>query len=358
MERRKLFYIMGIDWSWIYQRPQIFAEKLARDFQVTVLFPRSVLKWRDNLPTIPNIEFRILWTFPYQEKNTLIGKIARWINKKLFRDIADFSYVYVGYPLYARYLPENYRGNVIYDCMDDYAALYPDPKRADRIIQWENKLINYSDLIVASSKRLLEKVNSIAGESKGILIRNGVKITDIYKLKLAQQKEKYRICYIGTIAEWFDYELLTESLSRVDNIKYHLIGPASTKVFQDGIVYEGVVQHEKLGDAIREYDCLMMPFRVNEIVLSVDPVKLYEYIAFGKCIISVYYPEVKRFQDFVYFYKTHEEYIELLETLKDQGFPPKYTKNQQKEFLTNNTWDKRYETLKREIENLENKDEN
>lgn len=355
MERGKLFYIMGIDWSWIYQRPQIFAEKLANDYQVTVLFPRSVLKWRDNSPTIPNIEFRILWTLPYQEKNIVIGKIARWINRKLFRDIADFSYVYVGYPLYARYVPEDYRGKVIYDCMDDHAALYPDPQRVDRIIQWENKLIHHSDLIVASSNRLLEKVNSIAGESKGILIRNGVKNADVHELKLAQQKEIYRLCYIGTISEWFDYELLTESLRQVDKIQYHLIGPASTKVLQDGIVYEGVVQHENLGDAIKEYDCLIMPFRVNEIVLSVDPVKLYEYIAFGKCIISVYYPEIERFEDFVYFYKTHEEYIVLLETLKNQGFPPKYSKQQQEEFLKSNTWDMRYEVLKKELQIGEHK---
>lgn len=349
MERRKLFYIMGIDWNWIYQRPQIFAEKLASDYQVTVLFPRSVLKWRDNLPTISNIEFRILWTLPYQEKNILIGKIAKWINKKLFRDIEDFSFVYVGYPLYARYVPEDYRGKVIYDCMDDHEALYPDPQRVDRIIQWENKLIHNSDLVVASSNRLLEKVNSIAGQSKGILIRNGVKITDIYKLKLAQQKEKYHICYIGTIAEWFDYELLAESLRHIDNIQYHLVGPVVKKVFQEGIVYEGVVQHENLGDAIKEYDCLIMPFQVNDIVLSVNPVKLYEYIAFGKCIISVDYPEVDMFRDFVYLYKTAEEYISLLEMLKDQGFPPKYTKDQQEEFLQSNTWDMRYEALKREL---------
>ena len=101
-----------------------------------------------------------------------------------------------------------------------------------------------------------------------------------------------------------------------------------------------------------------MPFKLNDVVLAVDPVKLYEYISYGKCIISIYYPEIERFRDFVYFYNTQEEYNEIIRNKCKDGFKPKYTKEQQKKFLEKNTWDARCKEavrmLKEKINILEN----
>ena len=40
---------------------------------------------------------------------------------------------------------------------------------------------------------------------------------------------------------------------------------------------------------------MIMPFKLNELVKSVDPVKLYEYINYNKPIISIFYQEIKRY---------------------------------------------------------------
>ena len=347
--KERMLYIMGIDWQWIYQRPQIFAEKLAQDYQVTVLFPRSIMTKNTSLPSVEGIEFRILWTFPYQEKNHLIGKLAEMFHAKIFKDINSFQYIYVGYPLYARYIPENYQGKIIYDCMDNHEALYPDRPRAYRIVNQENLLIKRCDLLIASAKLLQDKIDKVAGYSKSVLIRNGVKIGEVCEVRKPVVRDRYSLGYIGTIAEWFDYELIENSLKIMDNIDYQLVGPADRQVKRPGIVYHGKVSHEKLNDVVKDYDCLIMPFGVNEIVEAVDPVKLYEYIAFGKCIISIYYPEVERFKEFVYFYKDVDEYIGLLQELTKKGFPPKYSNEQQEKFLQQNTWEQRYEMLKQSI---------
>ena len=225
MNGKRVLYIMGIDWDWIYQRPQIFAEKLAQDYQVTVVFPRSITKRNPKLPNVPNLEFRILWTLPYQEKNGFIGGLSGMINAKVFRDLADFQYIYVGYPLYARYIRENYQGKIIYDCMDNHEALYPDQKRVERVIAQEDKLICRCDLLVASSILLQEKVDAKAGYFKSVLIRNGVAVKDTCEMKQPVIKSTYSLCYIGTISEWFDYSVIVDSLSQLQNIEYHLIGP-------------------------------------------------------------------------------------------------------------------------------------
>ena len=356
MNRKKILYIMGIDWSWIYQRPQIFAEKLTEDYEVVVIFPRSILKWKKKKKTKPNVGMRILWTIPFQEKNMVIVKLSRLINNRIFNDINSFQFIYLTYPLYARYIPECYKGKIIYDCMDNHEALYPDPKRSVKIVQQEDLIVKKCDLLVVSSGDLQKKMNGIAGFDKSLLVRNAVNLNSICKVQQAKVKRNYSICYIGTIAEWFDEDLLVDSLKCITNITYHLIGPIRHQPkAHPSILLEGIVDHSELYSEIEKYDFLIMPFKVNDIVESVDPVKLYEYIAFGKCIISVYYPEVEQFKDFVYFYTDLDEYIVLLDELVQSGFPPKYNDEKQRQFLLNNTWDKRYEMLKKAIITMEEK---
>lgn len=351
MKGKKLLYIMGIDWQWIFQRPQILAKYLSADYDITVVFPRSILKKRSPVSACP--PFRILWTLPYQEKNAFIGKISARLNQNVFKDIYSYDYVYINYPLYGRYIPEDYGGKVIYDCMDNHESLYPDQKRVYKILVQEQRLVKRSNLLLVSAQALAEKMNKIAGCEKSILLRNGTVPNRVYPLKKPEKRQLYSIAYIGTIASWFDYPSILESLKHCPQVEYHLIGPANEKADCPGIIYEGSVSHEHLGSLAEKYDCLVMPFVVNDIVRFVDPVKLYEYIAFGKCIVSIYYPEIERFRDFVFFYRTPEEYRKLLDKLTENGFPPKYTDVQREIFLKENTWNMRYNILKKELETLE-----
>ena len=353
MKKKEMLYLMGIDWNWIYQRPQILADMLCKDYQLTVIFPRSILKSKAAPPNQPGMEFHILWTIPYQEKNRLIGKISALLNTNLFRNINRYQYVFIGYPLYARYIPDSYQGCIIYDCMDNHESLYPDQRRVANVLTQEVKLIRKSRLLTVSSELLQKKMDSIAGYSKSVLIRNGTVLQDIHDIAYPIPKKRHLLGYIGTISSWFDFALLGNSLKAVPEIEYHLIGPMAVKNLSvTGIIYHEPVPHDMLWDSVKEYDCLIMPFIVNDIVSSVDPVKLYEYIAFGKCIISVYYPEIEHFRDFVYFYNNENEYINLLLSLKEREFPPKYNKEQQQSFLNRNTWEKRYEQIKKGLEEL------
>ena len=81
--KEKMLYIMGIDWNWIYQRPQILAEKLDRDYDVTVVFPRKIFKCPPVSEHKTSVKKRWLPVLPLQEKNRFIGKISHWIYRKL-----------------------------------------------------------------------------------------------------------------------------------------------------------------------------------------------------------------------------------------------------------------------------------
>ena len=162
--------------------------------------------------------------------------------------------------------------------------------------------------------------------------------TDISK------KDVYKVCYIGTISSWFDIDALEYSIKENRNIEYHIIGPIDidiSKIKNDKIKFYSTIKHDELYNYVKEFDCLIMPFKLNEIVESVDPVKLYEYINFNKPIVSIYYDEISRFEDFVYFYNNKEELAKILADLSRGNKGVKYDKIQRHSFLKENTWNYR-----------------
>lgn len=354
--KKKVLYIMGIDWKWIYQRPQIVAEYLSKDYAVTVAYPVKV--WDRNV--IQNAERKTadirkikLWTLPFQRKSKLIGRIANAYQRIRLNNYQQYEYIYITYPVAIEYIPEDYRGLIIYDCIDDHEQMCPNIDMCRKVAKDEEILLQRSDVVIVSSQNLLQKKAKICSK-KINLVRNGTDFAKIYDVKKAAIKKVYIIGYIGTIAEWFDHKLIGNSSQKHDNLEYHLIGPRDMFDWEESrkIIYDGVIEHAKLQFHVKDYDCMIMPFIVNEIVKAVDPVKLYEYIAFGKCIISVYYDELEYFEEYVYFYRTEEEYDALIRRLIMRGFPPKYDGRQQEEFLKQNNWRKRYEMIHELIEQM------
>ncbi len=348
--KRSMLYVMCVSWEWIYQRPQIIAERLADDFDMTVVYPRMPMDCSPKVEDTEKIKYRRVIHFPFQERTKTVEKFfVQYNQKNAFRDVDNYDYIFIGHPVYARFIPEGYKGTVIYDCMDNFEAMCEYKSYLNNVNRLEKIIVKRCSLLLATSDSLKKKMDAIAGFSKSVLCRNGTGISEVYPIKKSLIKRSYRIGYVGTISRWFDFELISDTRKIVDNIEYHLIGPVINKRTGDNIVFEGVVEHERIYEYIKDCDCLIMPFLINDIVLSVDPVKLYEYIAFGKCIISVYYPEIARFEDFVYFYHDKQEYIEIIQRLSSEGFPVKYSQKQRKDFLEQNTWECRVQEIMKYI---------
>lgn len=350
---KRMLYIMGVEWNWIFQRPQILADYLKEEYRITVVCPKQMVHGRQQNNHKPE-ELIELTQIPFQEKIAWIGRIAEYFHGKKLGNLYEYDIIWVGYPLFGRYIPKDYQGIVVYDCMDNHEALFPDqrPSVLKRVVQEEKRLVERADLIFVSSLKLKEKLGELCPKKESILVRNGCGKTEKILPSVGIKKDSYRLGYIGTISKWLDSELLAISSSNMPSIRYHLIGPVDgkhVKVNAGHVVYDGVIEHAKLGEVVEQMDCLIMPFVINDIILYVDPVKLYEYIAWGKCIIASWYPEIDRFQDFVYFYRNEAEYMELLGELAEKGFPAKYEKGQQEAFLAENTWIAREMLIQEEL---------
>ena len=150
---------MGIEWNWIFQRPQVLALELEKEYELTVVATKQPVhtKRQNNRQPERLLE---LYQIPFQEKNRLIGAVARHMHDRILGDLYQYDIIWVGYPLFGRYIPEDYRGTVVYDCMDNFEALYQDRKEKNlrRACAAERRLLERADLVFASSLKLKEKL--------------------------------------------------------------------------------------------------------------------------------------------------------------------------------------------------------
>ena len=343
---------MHIDWRWIKQRPQFLAEELAKYYKVSLLFQHRYGK--DGFQqTAKNKEIKYcpVYVIPRGDRNPILRKVNRYILKlviSFWSLLIRPEIIYVCSPKYCDCIKRNKNTIIVYDCMDDHVALASDNKI--EVLEQEEKLINQCDFVLASSQYLIDKVLPYRGAPryKCKLIRNGFSGTKAQTSTIVSQKKQsnnvFNLCYIGTIGSWFDFETIGKCLEQCENVVVHLIGPADSSVKQryqsERLIFHGTIEHGQLQSMIEKYDCLIMPFLVNDVVKAVDPVKLYEYIDFGKNIISCKYEEIERFSPFVFFYENAHEFVEIVNSLKEDN-RRKYSNTERDLFLTNNTWAER-----------------
>lgn len=348
---KNLLYLMGIDWYWIKQRPQIIAEMLSSDYNVTVAYYKEIVgkielrKSRDELER--SIPIPVL---PYRDKSKLVYLVQKSIFNHQIKDLNQYDIIWIGHPLLYRYIPKCYQGKIVYDCMDNHMALCNDSRIREEIGNVEEILIHRADLIIASSNKLKQRIETKYSK-EAILVRNGYIAGRIWNYNILSTGDNINIGYFGTIAEWIDFKILISCLNKISEMKCFFWGPISiNNVPQHArLFFEGVVEHNRLWDVAKNMDCLIMPFTVNDIIEDVDPVKLYEYISMGKIVIAPYYEEIDRFEPYVYFYESEEELLDLFKRLQKRKLECKYTESQQINFLEDNTWEKRYAIIKKNL---------
>lgn len=362
--RKKILYLMPVNWGWIKQRPHFIAEYLSDDFDVTVfevkclrirdLLTKSNGKLRNDIDKDKNIRVVNYYLFDFNNRPILkyFAKVANyWIIKyKYSKELRKYDYIWLGSPkLFNRfnnYIPES--AKLIYDCMDDYLE-FPktkyNKKRSKKTFQTEKELVERADLVLFSADFLQEKVIRRYGcKNRWLVVNNAIEIPkdEVYNDKCEVYKiiEKISkpLVYIGTIAAWFDFKTMISVLDKDPELNLVLVGPSNISIPNHPQIHHvGAIEHNCIFPVMKISYALIMPFEVNELIKSVNPVKLYEYIYSGKPVISVRYDETEKFKPFVQLYSDADELSTLLSNI------PNVIINREKciAYVKENTWSRR-----------------
>jgi teichuronic acid biosynthesis glycosyltransferase TuaH len=345
--KKKILYFMHVDWNWIKQRPHFIAEGLADSFDIDIYYPvsrkRNIMTF--NKPSNKINSLKKYFRLPYfLRKYSFFKNLSNLLVKSQISN-KKYDYVFFTHPDQVNFLPKGFEGKVIYDCMDDHTQF--EGVDVNDITCNEQVLCDISDIVLISSNNLGIVLHNRYNldKSKVDLVRNG--LSNNLDIKYISEPELFnnKVIYLGTISEWIDFDVISELINNNLNITIDFAGPITVPVFtHERINYLGAVSHSDISTLLSNYSCFIMPFKVNELIKSVDPVKLYEYIYFGGDVVSCYYPEIERFDGFVSFYRNREELIDLFVNIENLS-TNRINKKLRAEFLLENTWSKRCEQV-------------
>jgi glycosyltransferase involved in cell wall biosynthesis len=190
---------------------------------------------------------------------------------------------------------------LIYYCVDEYTAFSGVASRS--LAELEEQLMRKSDLVVVSADRLFQSKVKI--NSNTVMIRHGVDFNHFRKALDPETivPEEIRnlprpvIGFFGLIADWVDLELIAAVAKRFPNGSVVLVGKSTTdtKVLEQepNVHLLGRKTYESLPGYCKGFDVALMPFRINELTLNANPLKVREYLAAGLPVVSTAIPEVE-----------------------------------------------------------------
>lgn len=210
----------------------------------------------------------------------------------------------------------------IYYCIDDYAA-HPGVD-AVRIRACDEVLTRRADHVFVAPPALVAAKTELNPNTS--FAPHGVD-TDLFALAqeestpvpaVAARLPRPVIGYFGLIAAWTDLEML-ESLARQrPHWQLLLVGYATVNVARlaglPNVTLVGAQPYESLPGWAKAFDVAIIPYRQNAQVQHANPLKLREYLATGKPVVSVHTPEVERFSSQLYIADGVADFIQAIES--------------------------------------------
>ncbi len=210
---------------------------------------------------------------------------------------------------------------LVFYCVDDYAA-HPGVDAA-HMTACDALLTARADHIFVAPPALVEgkrRVNPATTFSP-----HGVDVDLFWRAQSAEtvvparamELKKPVIGYFGLIAAWTDIELIEWLAVQRPQWNFLLVGYAHVAVDAlarlPNIHLVGPQPYESLPAWAKAFDVAIIPYRMNRQVQNANPLKLREYLATGKPVVTMPTPEVERFSDVVHIAKTREEFLAAIE---------------------------------------------
>lgn len=214
----------------------------------------------------------------------------------------------------------------IFDSIDNWLH-HPQMNKHKTLIENNYKFImKNADLIFTVSESLK---NFFSNREDVHWISNGVDL-DYFtgSIKKVSSRDDVKIGYVGKIQERVDFELIEQCLKRFPNYSFIFLGPIlsckkEVKRLQDNYLnvhFYGDIHYNDLPSYMKEFDVTIIPHKVNSFTNSMNPLKLYEYLASGKQVVTTEVAGTEMLSEYVYESKTNQEFLNNIEYAINQLF--------------------------------------
>jgi len=290
-------------------------------------------------------------------------------------------------PFYAGWLPSKMGAKAcIYHCIDDITQNAYTAKHGERL---ENEACRNADLVFVTSTNLKRLKEDALGNLGGNLSNLGgnlklppkfssgriVTYFNAAEVSIFQKvlTEKYPrpvelkdrtgqvIGFIGNLDELrIDYPLLKKVALRFPDKTLLLVGPVNSpepvEIGLDkmpNVVFVGSRRLEDLPPLLQHMDCVLIPFLCNTLTFSIYPLKINEYLAAGKPVVTTgFSDDIRTFAHCTYLAESHDEFLQKIEAALTENNPNLIQIRTQ--VANSNTWEARIKQLWEEVKTINN----
>lgn len=349
----------------LYQRPQHIFTNFAR--QKTLVF-YEVTRFTDDVKRMKKQEENL---YLVNYNNTVFSKLLfQEIAKKDSPKYVQFYSTDWTLPVkkIREYMDQGYR--IVYEYIDD---LNPHLAGTDELPvnvreKYEMAMNDTDIFVVVTAEALKRDVLSKRGSERMVFSSNGVdyghfhdEVDENYKLDKEFQdilnKGKPVIGYYGALAKWFDYDLLKE-IDSTNRYQVVLFGIPYDDSFEKSeinkcknIYFLGAKDYRILQNYAAHIDILTIPFLINDITRATSPVKLFEYMALNKPIVTTDMDECRKYKSVLIGHNTGE-FIKQLDRALELRYDSEYINLLNREALEN-TWKEKAKLILDELKKYE-----
>lgn len=267
--------------------------------------------------TVPQLPFRRMPGVEWL--NRIFG---RWAVRRAMRVLGDakpISWFVVPHPGFlAQRLGEQL---CVYYCIDDYAA-HPGVD-TELIAARDDELTRCADLVFVAPPALVAAKQMINSSTRfsphGVDVSLFAQAMDPATVvpSAAQGLPHPVVGYFGSIHEWIDLELIEWLARERPQWTFLLVGHAATNVSRlqalHNVMLVGAQPYASLPTWAKAFDVAIIPYRHNRQVENANPLKLREYLATGKPIVSVSHPEINKFARWIEIAEDRDAFLHGLE---------------------------------------------
>jgi glycosyltransferase involved in cell wall biosynthesis len=379
--------VSSLDWTAHWTSKQQIMHRLAAanrvlyvEEPVTMLAPLKVperwSRWRACVPTLAKREAD-LWTLtppPLLPFGNVRREVNR-VNQFLLARYVDWAVARLGLSdyLFWTYLPTSValldhlwprasrseaRGGpvaAIYHCVDEHSA-FPGFVNPGIVQAYDAELTARADLVVCTAEALRRSREGL--NSRLHHVPNAADVTHFRRaldpglevpMDLARIPHP-RVGVIGVHDERLDVDALVALAEALPALQVVLVGPVRPGDVDEArlrsypnIHLVGGKPVAQLPAYLKGLDVALIPYRLNELSRNIFPLKLFEYLAGGKPVVSAALPELERFRGTIRLAALPAEYPKLVrEALAEDS--PKHVQGRVA-LAEKNTWDQRVEEI-------------
>ena len=341
-----------------YRTPRIQRRKEA------LLAKKNIYTRSESLP-----EKLVIVTVPlmipvnFLPEGPIYNALADWNDKRIFdimrRIMSDFhvkNFIYINAfdPYYCRHFPADIQPlRKIYQSMDDLSQVEYTAKHGTRL---EAETIRKSDITLTTSREL--KKLALRYSSNVYLQPNAADfsvfskaLTENFAMPPELDKARGRkiIGYTGNIESRIDYQILKEVIEHHPDKIIVMVGPVTTDEHTSigltqypNVIMTGAKKLEELPAYLQRFDCALIPFKKNTLTRSIYPLKINEYLAAGRAVVSTDFSEdIVAFGDVIKVASSASEFTRKIDEAIAETSAETIAKRT--EVAKNNTWEARVE---------------